>query len=429
VANPALSGTEVNQPGKANFIQPSQEVFTELAEKTMNKVVHIITRLDMGGSAQNTLLTCGELSRKYEMVLVHGLSLESLMTDQEKELVDQGIKDAEERGVKVIANPYLVRRISPVHDLIALFSLWRLLIRERPCIVHTHTSKAGILGRLAAKFAGVPIIIHTPHGHVFYGHFGPLISKFFLFTERLIARITDQMVALTETEKNDYVSFLVFSPEKVATIHSGVDVGRYMNVQVSIAQKKRGLGLNSKGFVIGTVGWLLPIKGPMHLLKAMSSVWESHPETSLIFVGKGDLEIGLKEEAHRMGVLDKVIFLGWRDDIPEIMQTIDIFVLPSLNEGMGRVLVEAMAAGKPVVASRVGGILDLIKEGQNGFLAEPGDEKGLSIAIKKLLEDKEMRDEMGKKGREMAGKFSVEKMIEKIDVLYERSLWPGKMAK
>jgi len=388
----------------------------------MNKVVHIITRLDKGGSAQDMLLTCRELGRKYEMVLVHGLSLESRMTDQEKESVERGIKEAIERGVKVIAIPSLVRKISPIQDLMALFSLWRLLIRERPHIVHTHTSKAGILGRFAAKLAGVPIIIHRPHGHVFYGHFGPFISKFFLLTERVMARITDRMVALTEAEKNDHIALSVFRPEKIATIHSGVDVDRFMNVQVDIAEKRKELGLNSKGLVVATVGWLLPIKGPMHLLKAMSNVWESHPETSLIFVGKGDLEKGLKKEARRMGVSDKVKFLGWRDDIPEIMQTIDIFVLPSLNEGMGRVLVEAMAAGKPVVASSVGGILDLVKEGQNGFLAEPGDEKGLAIAIKKLLEDKKMRDEMGKRGREMAQGFSVEKMIEKIDVLYESLL-------
>ncbi|NQT56112.1 MAG: glycosyltransferase, partial [Desulfobacteraceae bacterium] len=138
------------------------------------KVMHIITRLDKGGSAQNTLLTCRGLSKKYEMVLVHGLSFESRMTEQEKESVDQGIKEVVERGVRVIAIPSLVRRISPLQDLKALFYLWRLLIREKPSMVHTHTSKAGILGRLAAKFAGVPVIIHTPHGHVFYGHFGPL---------------------------------------------------------------------------------------------------------------------------------------------------------------------------------------------------------------------------------------------------------------
>ena len=388
----------------------------------MNKVVHIITRLDMGGSAQDMLLTCRELGEKYEIVLVHGLSIESQMTDREKETVDRGIRKAVEGGVIVIALPSLVRRISPVQDLKALFSLWRLLIREKPSMVHTHTSKAGILGRFAAKLAGVSIIIHRPHGHVFYGHFGPLVSKCFLLTERLMALITDRMVALTQAERDDHIALSVFSPEKIVMIHSGVDVEQFTTVQPNISEKKRALGLNSKGLVVGTVGWLLPIKGPLHLLKAMSNVWESHPETSLVFVGKGDLEKGLKEKARRMGVSDKVVFLGWRDDIPEIMQVLDVFVLPSLNEGMGRVLVEAMAAGKPVVASRVGGILDLVKEGQNGFLAGPGDEKGLAIAIKKLLEDKKMRDEMGKRGREIAQDFSVEKMIEKIDVLYESLL-------
>jgi len=180
----------------------------------MNKAVHIITRLDMGGSAQDMLLTCRELSRKYEIVLAHGLSIESRMTDQETETVERGIKEAIERGVKVIAIPSLVRRISPVQDLKALFYLWRLLIRERPSMVHTHTSKAGILGRLAAKLAGVPIIIHTPHGHVFYGHSTRSFPNSLSSTERLMARITDEIVALTQTEKNDYVALSISKPRK-----------------------------------------------------------------------------------------------------------------------------------------------------------------------------------------------------------------------
>jgi glycosyltransferase involved in cell wall biosynthesis len=163
---------------------------------------------------------------------------------------------------------------------------------------------------------------------------------------------------------------------------------------------------------------LLPIKGPMHLLNAMESVWQDYPEATLVFVGKGDLEAELRAKALQMGVSGRVKFLGWRDDIPEIMKILDVFVLPSLNEGMGRVLVEAMAAGRPVVASRVGGIPDLVKHGENGFLVEPGDENGVSAAIKKLLADKIMRDQMGEKGRIMAQAFSVENMVDKIDSLY-----------
>ncbi len=145
----------------------------------MTKILHIITRLDMGGSAQNTLFNCQELSDKYEMVLVHGLSHESGMTDLEKKIVEDGVEKAKIQGVKVIPLPSMVRRVRPVKDFKALLSLVWLIFKENPDIIHTHSSKAGILGRLAAKIARVPHIIHTPHGHVFYGHFGAFASKIF----------------------------------------------------------------------------------------------------------------------------------------------------------------------------------------------------------------------------------------------------------
>ena len=382
------------------------------------KVLHVITRLDRGGSAQNTLLTCQGLSERYEMVLVHGLSLESQMTDWEWQSVHRGIVKAKDRGVKVVPISSLVRKIAPVQDLQAFLSLWRLMLQERPDIVHTHTSKTGILGRWAAKMAGVPIIVHTPHGHVFYGHFGPLVSRFFLAIERLTASITDCMVALSEGERNDYIRFSVSSPDKIVTIHSGVEIDRYMKAEVNVEEKRRSLGLNPNALVVGTVGWLLPIKGPIHLLNAMAHIWRNHPEIRLVFVGKGELEGKLRAEASRMGVSERVTFLGWRDDIPEIMQILDIFVLPSLNEGMGRVLVEAMAAGRPVVASKVGGIPDLVEHKKNGFLVGPGDVNGTSLAIKRLLIDRKMRDEMGRMGRAMAQNFTVKGMVKKIDALY-----------
>jgi glycosyltransferase involved in cell wall biosynthesis len=388
----------------------------------VKKIVHIITRLDRGGSAQNTLLTCQRLAGRYEVVLVHGLSLESKMTDWEKQSVERQIIKAREMGVKVIPVPSLVRRIDSARDLCAFFSILRLLLREKPTIVHTHTYKAGILGCWAAKMAGVSIIVHTPHGHVFYGHFSPLVTKFFIIIEKFTAHLIDRMVALTEGERNDYIAFSVSKLDKMVTVHSGVDIDLYTTTRVNIHEKKRSLGLQAEGLIVGAIGWLLPIKGPMHLLKAMKGVWESNPDTQLVFVGKGDLEEELKAETLRMGASGRVIFLGGRYDIPEIMQILDILVLPSLNEGMGRVLVEAMAAGRPVVASSVGGIPDLVRHGQNGFLVGPGDVNGLSLAIKKLLIDNKMRDEMGRRGRAMAHDFSVEKMLEKIDALYSSLL-------
>lgn len=384
----------------------------------MSKVIHIITRLDMGGSAQNTLLTCMGLSEKYNVILAHGLSHESHMTEAESRSVARFVAKAENKGVNVIPLSALIRKINPFQDLRAFISLWRLIIREKPAIVHTHSSKAGILGRWAAKMAGVCFIVHTPHGHVFYGHFGSMTSRLFLLVEKFSALITDCMIALTEGEKKEYIKLSISCLTSIETIHSGVDINRYMKTRIKTEEKKISLGLNPKKLVVGTVGWLLSIKGPMVLLKAMGRIWQKHSDVELVYVGKGEIEEELKAEAIRMGVSDSVTFLGWRDDVHEIMPVFDLFVLPSLNEGMGRVLVEAMASGKPVVGSNVGGIPDLIKNGHNGFLVEPGDEIDLSVAIEKVLTDAKMRDEMGRKGKTMVRNFGVEKMVEKIDDLY-----------
>jgi glycosyltransferase involved in cell wall biosynthesis len=384
----------------------------------VTRIVHIITRMDRGGSAQNTLLTCAALSGSYEQVLVYGLSLESRMTELERSSVEKGIQEAEKRGVRIVRLSSLVRRVDPVRDLSALVSLWRLMVCEKPDIVHTHTSKAGILGRLAARLARVPAVVHTPHGHVFYGHFGSLASKIYLLVERIMSRITDRLIALTQGERDDYTALSVCHPKKVVTIHSGVDIDHYLNVTVNVQRKRKSLGLEPEGLVVGTVGWLLPIKGPMYLLRAMAEVWKRYPRSSLVYVGKGDLEGELRREASRMGASEKVRFLGWRDDIHEILPVLDIFVLPSLNEGMGRVLVEAMAAGRPLVASNVGGISDLVFQGENGLLVPPADPKALAHELVFLISNPGKRRKMGEKGREMAVQFGTDSMVQKIDQLY-----------
>jgi glycosyltransferase involved in cell wall biosynthesis len=384
------------------------------------KICHVITRLDMGGSAQNTLATCRCLGSKYETILVYGASEESSMTECEMASVVCGTDEACTQGVRLQIVPALVRRISPVNDFRALLELLRIIRRERPDIVHTHTSKAGIVGRLAARLAGVPKIIHTAHGHVFYGHFGKLASAAFLAMEKIFARFTDQMVALTAGEADDYVKLSVAPQEKIEIIHSGVDICESASVDFAPAAKRVALGLKPEGVVIGFVGWLLPIKGPVHLLNAMLRVWQRHPDARLVFVGKGDQEQALRELADRLSLHGRVKLLGWRDDVNEIMSIFDIFVLPSLNEGMGRVLVEAMAAGKPVVASNVGGIPDLIKNGVNGILVPPGDERALAEGINALIEDQDLADRMGAAGKGGCCQFSLEAMISRIDALYQR---------
>ncbi|MBE9534800.1 MAG: glycosyltransferase family 4 protein, partial [Proteobacteria bacterium] len=288
------------------------------------------------------------------------------------------------------------------------------------------TSKAGILGRLSAWLARVPTIIHTPHGHVFYGHFGRSLSRIFLQMERLLGKITHHHIALTPEECNDYLSLRVAQPNNTSVIHSGIDLQRFSKGAKQRTEKRRELGFSPHSLVVGYVGWLIPIKGVTYLVNAMAKIVEQHPKSLLVLVGKGDdkgeEEIKLKEQVERAGLADKVRFLGWRPDVDEIMGCFDIFVLPSLNEGMGRVLVEAMAAGLPIVASRVGGIPDLVKHGENGLLVPPADTSALEKAISALLQDGARRKRMGKAGKKMCGPYSAEAMVEQIDVLYTELL-------
>lgn len=385
--------------------------------------MHIITRLDMGGSAQNTLLSClGLDKRKYRVVLVAGLSRESRMTGAEAKSVEEGLEEAVRQGVIIIRVPSLARSIHPFYDCLALLSLWRTIRREEPDIVHTHTSKAGILGRWAAWLARVPVIIHTPHGHVFYGHFADLFAKLFFLSEKLTAPLTHKLVALTRGERDDYVSLRLFPDDRMEIIHSGVNIDAFMNDQADVYAKRRELGIPEGAVVVGTAGWLLPIKNPAGLLEAMTPLLRNRPDLYLIFVGKGDLLPDLKQSAMKAGVAEKVVFTGWRRDIPELMRVFDVFALPSLNEGMGRVVVEAMASGKSVVAGNVGGIPDMVRHGENGLLVDPRDTAALRAALAMLIDDAALRDEMGAKGRVTALKFVLPSMISKLEALYASAL-------
>jgi glycosyltransferase involved in cell wall biosynthesis len=388
--------------------------------KRKKKIVHIITRLDMGGSAQNTLLTISHLDPgRYEVALIKGTSRESGMAPEEVERVENKLRSAMQRGAQAFELPTLVRRISPTKDIRAFFSLLSFLRNCRPEILHTHTSKAGTLGRLAGWLARVPIIIHTPHGHVFYGYFGHRVSRFFLLMEKLLGRITQHVVALTPAEARDYLAFGVVKQEGLSIIHSGVDLGLFQGGSRKRYQKRIALGIPPTAQVVGFVGWLLPIKGVSFLIRAMAGVVQQFPQSRLVLVGKGEQYIQLRQQTENLGLSERVCFLGWRRNIHEIMPCFDLLVLPSLNEGMGRVLVEAMAAGIPVVGSRVGGIPDLVKDGKNGLLVPPADEVALEQAILDLLRHESKRKRMGAAGLEISQYYSLEAMVGQLSALYE----------
>ena len=379
------------------------------------KLIHIITRLDKGGSAENTFLTLKGLDKsRYEVSLIAG-PVEDPSQDRRKQI--------EESGVSYIQVPQLRRNINFFFDFPALLKIRRLLKRDKPDIVHTHTSKAGLLGRLAARLAGIPSIIHTPHGHVFFGYFGALKTKMFVLLEKLASRITDKIIALTPREKADYLRYKVAKEDKLVVIPSGIELHKCQYPPKEERSKlRRELGIPDRSAVVGTAGRLVPVKGSGFLLQAVGQVISEHPDTYLVFAGDGPLRKNLAKDAVDRGLAKKIIFTGWRDDMARVLSVFDVFCLPSLNEGMGRVLVEAMALGKPVVASDAGGIPDLIIPGKNGILVPPQDPEELARQIRFLIENREEREKLGRAGKEMASAYSDEVMVKKIAELYEKAL-------
>ncbi len=388
------------------------------------RVIHIITRLDKGGSAENTLLTVSLMDhKKYKMFLVHGLSLESNMSIMEQEAVALDMSLVKKKGVRLFALPSLVRRLSFKNDLLAFINIYRLIKRISPHIVHTHTSKAGLLGRLAACLARVPIIIHTPHGHVFHSYYGPFMTKIFVFVEKILSFMTDKITALTNRERDEHLKEGIASIEKYVTIHSGVTLDRLMNMSVDIEAGKKKYGIPQDCNVVGVIGRLVPIKGHKYLISAAKRIVREFHNTVFVFVGDGYLNASLERQAESIGVRKNIIFTGWRRDAAEILDLFDILVVPSLNEGMGKVLIEGMALGKPIVASSVGGIIDLVKNGENGILVPPRDSYALENAILQLIRNKNLAETLGENGKaKVYPEFDAFVMVKEVDDLYESLL-------
>jgi glycosyltransferase involved in cell wall biosynthesis len=383
------------------------------------RIIHVITRFDRGGSAENTFLTVAGLNREaHDVVLVMGLSHESDMGTREHASVEENISRLREQGVRIVILPKLLRRVGPVSDLKASLALWRLFRRERPEIVHTHTSKAGILGRWAAWSAGVPVIVHTPHGHVFWGYFGPAKTRLFILLERLTALITDRLVMLTEQERRDHLRFRVAPEEQFTTIHSGVDLERFAASAGESNRERKCLGIPDGAFVVGAVGRLTAVKGHRHLLHAARRVIDCRGEAIFVILGTGELLGELRRQVAALGIEANVRFAGWQPDAASIMSAFDLFAFPSINEGMGKALVEAMALEKPVVASRIGGIVDLVNDGVNGFLVPPADPEALADRILFLMEDPETGRRMAGKAAETAASYGSAAMAGKIEHLY-----------
>jgi glycosyltransferase involved in cell wall biosynthesis len=378
------------------------------------RVVRLFSRLNIGGPAIHViLLTAGLEQRGYRTRLVVG-----------KETPREGnmLSLAAAKGVRCEAMAGLGREIQPVADFRAFLGLVRLIREFRPSIVHTHTAKAGLLGRLAARFAGVPVVVHTFHGHVLRGYFGPVKTAVFRRLETVLGGMADALVAVSEAVKQDLVTLGVADRERIRVVPLGLDL-EPLTGSLPRGGLRTGGNVPADAPLVGIVGRLVPIKDVPTFLEAAMRVRRSRPGCRFAVVGDGEERARLEERARGLGLGDAVTFHGWHADMSVVYGDLDVVVNCSRNEGTPVALIEALAAARPVVATRVGGTPDVLGEDERGLLVAPGDPDALARAILETL-----RDPDAARARALAGRryvlesHSSARLVCDIDALYRELL-------
>jgi len=386
------------------------------------KVLRVIARLNVGGPARQAVLLHGGLrQRGFETRLVHGT-----VSPGEADL--EGLLPAGRDGV--IKIPELGARIRPLDDLRAFASLVRLVFRERPDVVHTHTAKAGALGRIAAAAYNLTrarprrcLVVHTFHGHVFGGYFGALGNGLVRLAERLLARGTDCVVTISPRQQEALVGrFRVAPGSRVSMVPLGLDLEALSSVQGTTPAFRQSLGFSVEAFLVGCVGRLVPIKEVGLLLEAVSLALPRAPLLRLAVVGDGPEREGLERRARMPDLEGRVAFTGWRRDLPALYGGLDAVALSSRNEGTPVALIEAMAAGRPVVATAVGGVPDVVEHCRSGLLVPPADPGAFASALVTLSCDAAGRARMAAEGRRAAARYNPGRLLDDVEALYRRGL-------
>jgi len=372
-------------------------------------VLHPITRLTLGGSSENTIASC---------VALNGAGYDCLLATSFRESDAASLADARRRGCRVIDIPALGREVAPLADLTALAQLVRLIRHERPAVVHTHTSKAGFVGRLAAVIARVPAVIHQPHGHIFYGYYGPRRTAVFTALERRAARWTDRIITLTDRGAAEHLAHGIGRAEQYVTVPSGVPTAELRAAAPARGEARARLGLDADAFVIVGLGRLVPIKGFDLLVRALAIVVSQVASARVLLVGEGAERAHLETIAASLGVAGCLRLTGETADVTPYLAAADVVAVPSRNEGMGRVIVEAMALGRPVVATAVGGIPDVVTDGECGRLVEPEDVDALAAALIDLGRDPALRRKLGGAAVQRAEAFSTAVARQKLVTVY-----------
>ena len=388
------------------------------------KVLRVIARLNVGGPALHVAyLSAGLADRGYDTTLVAGK-------------VGAGEESmafvAEQRGVRIETLDDLHREIAPLRDLRTILRLARLIRSERPTILHTHTAKAGAVGRIAALLAGdarPPVIVHTFHGHVLRGYFNPALTAAFRLLERLLARVATKLVAVSPEVRDDLVALGVAPAAKFAVVRLGIELDERVDYdEEGRKATRRLLGIPPDAFVVGWIGRMTAVKRTEDIARTLQALVERGVNGYLCLVGDGPDRTRLERRMHELGVAKRCLFVGYQENVARFYDAMDVLLLTSVNEGTPVSVIEALAAGRPVVATRVGGVSDVVRDGVDGFLAEVADVESLAARLAELAGDPELRTRMGNAGRaHVVDRYAVERLVDDIDRLY-RSLLPRRPA-
>ncbi len=374
-------------------------------------VLHTITRLIVGGAQENTLYTAEMLNKDIFRVDV----ITGIQTGIEGSLLEE----ARSRNINLICMPEMVREINLVKDIIAFIKLRSFIRTNNYSIIHSHSSKAGIITRIAASIEKTPVIVHTVHGWGFHDYMHPVKKWIYIILEKICAGVSDALIFVSDQDIKTALKFKIGNPEKYHLIRSAIPLNEFNPEHCSRKEIRSQLCIPDEALVIGNIGRFSDQKDPITWIQAAAQLAKKYPQCWFLLVGDGPLREETENLASQLGIDEKTIFTGIRRDVARMFCAVDIFVITSRWEGLPRVIPQAMSMRVPVVANRVSGIADVVDHGVTGFLVEPGNFDELVQVCSKLVENPDLRISMGLKASEaVKTEFSLEIMIAQIADLY-----------
>lgn len=343
-----------------------------------------------------------------------GLAVKLLSTDEAT------ATESDKWGISVVNSVRIMPDIQPVKDVMAVVKLWRFLRRNRFDIVHTHTSKPGFIGRLAARLASVPVVVHTSHGFAFDTEGREHLNGLFVWLERLAGRWTDSLLVVSQHNYRVALEHDLIAENKMTYVPNFIESGKYASDEKTRLAKRAELGLEPESPVVGMVGRLCRQKSPADFVRACTILSKRWPKVQFVLVGDGPERSEIDQLVENSSLGGQLTMTGFRRDIPELLSIIDVFVLPSLWEGMSISLLEAMAAGKAIVATDIEPNMEVLRHEETALLVPPKDPQKLAMAVERLLSDGDFAESLSRRSRQLIGEqYSPEVLMEKIWLAYE----------